>query len=389
MANRVTRRQFMTRSGLALGGAVIAPQLLAACGGDDESGGGSDASAKGVYFENWPEYIDTAKDGSVDGPGTTLANFTKQTGIPIKYTETYNDNNEYFAKIQPLLSAGKPIGPNVIAPTYWMVARLIDLGWVEKLPFDKIPNSKNLVPNLVKPPSDPTGEYSLPWQAGTTGIAYNLKATGGKELTSVADLWDPALKGKVSMLTEMRDTIGLIAMSEGVDISTANTIEEYQPAFDTLKEQVDNGQIRQFTGNEYVGPLEDGSLAACFAWSGDVLGMENPDIRYVVPDSGGTLWFDAMVIPKGAANTGDVAEWMNFVYDPVNAAQITAAVQFISPVQGVQEQLRKMGGEDAALADNPLLFPDDATKARLHTFANLSDDQEAKFDEEFSKISGA
>ncbi|HMV75472.1 MAG TPA: extracellular solute-binding protein, partial [Microthrixaceae bacterium] len=259
MANRVTRRQFMTRSGLALGGAVIAPQVLAACGGDDESGGGSDASAKGVYFENWPEYIDTAKDGSVDGPGTTLANFTEQTGIPIKYTETYNDNNEYFAKIQPLLSAGKPIGPNVIAPTYWMVARLIDLGWLEKLPLDKIPNSKNLVPNLFKPPSDPTGEYSIPWQAGTTGIAYNLKATGGKELTSVADLWDPALKGKISMLTEMRDTIGLIAMAEGIDISTANTIEQYQPAFDTLKEQVDNGQIRQFTGNEYVGPLEDGS----------------------------------------------------------------------------------------------------------------------------------
>jgi spermidine/putrescine transport system substrate-binding protein len=390
MANRVTRRQFMTRSGLVLGGAVIAPQLLAACGDDSDEGGSSGGgSSDGVYFENWPEYIDTAEDGSVDGPGTTLALFKEQTGIPIKYTETYNDNNEYFAKIQPLLSADKPIGPNVIAPTYWMAARLIDLGWLEKLPLDKIANSKNLVPNLVKPPSDPTGEYSLPWQAGTTGIAYNLKATGGKELATMDDLWDPAYKGKISVLTEMRDTIGLIAMSEGVDISTANKLSEYQPAFDTLQEQVDNGQIRQFTGNEYVGPLEDGSLAACIAWSGDVLGMNNPDVKFVVPDTGGTLWFDTMVIPAGASGVDDVAEWMNFVYDPVNAARITASVQYMSPVQGVQDELRKMGGEAAALADNPLLFPDAATEERLHTFASLSEDEEAKFDDAFSKISGA
>ena len=171
MANRVTRRQFMTRSGLAVGGAMIAPQLLAACGGDD-SGGGSEGSYKGVYFENWPEYIDTAKDGSVDGPGTTLANFTKQTGIPIKYTETYNDNNEYFAKIQPLLSKGRKIDPDMIAPTFWMAGRLINLGWVEKLDLDKIPNASNLRSALQKPTWDPTGEYSLPWQSGFAGIAW-------------------------------------------------------------------------------------------------------------------------------------------------------------------------------------------------------------------------
>ena len=390
MANRVNRRQFMTRSGLVLGGALVGPQLLAACGGDDDSGGGSGGGeTKGVYFENWPGYIDTDESGKVNGPGTTLALFTEETGIPIKYTETYNDNNEFFAKVQPLLSAGKAIGPNCVAPTYWMAARLIDLGWMEKVPFDKIPNSKNLVSNLVKPPSDPTGEYSLPWQAGTTGIAYNIKATGGKELTKIQDLWDPELKGKISVLTEMRDTVGLVAMSEGIDISTANTLKQYQPALDVLQQQVDSGQIRQFTGNEYVGPLEDGSLAACMAWSGDVLGMQNPDVRYVVPEAGGTLWFDTMMIPNGAANVDDVAEWMNFVYDPTNAARITAGVQFMSPVQGVQDVLRSKGGEDAALADNPLLFPDDATKERLHTFANLSEDEEQKIDEAFAKISGA
>lgn len=389
MANRFTRRQFITRGGLAAGGLAFAPQILAACGNDDEGSSGGGGSSSGVYFENWPEYIDTAEDGGVDGPGTTLAKFTEETGIDIRYTEVYNDNNEYFAKIQPILSQGNTIAPNVIAPTYWMAGRLINLGWVDKLPLDKIPNSSNLVASLQKPPSDPTGEYSLPWQAGMAGIAYNLSATGGKELTSVADLWDPSLSGKVAMLTEMRDTLGIIALSEGIDISTADTMEEYEPAFATLQEQVDSGQIRQFTGNEYVGPLEDGTLAACIAWSGDVLGMNNPDVRFVIPDSGGTLWFDTMIIPKGASGVDDVAEWMNFVYDPVNAAQITESVQFISPVEGVQDELRSMGGDAAALADNPLLFPDEATEERLYTFATLSDDEEAAFDEEFSRISGA
>ncbi len=386
MANRVTRRQFMTRTGLAMGGLALGPQLLAACGNDDESGGGSGSGGADVYFENWPEYID-APDGDLTGAGGTLATFEKDTGLTIKYTEAYNDNNEYFAKIQPLLSKGDPIGPNVIAPTNWLAGRLIQLGWVEKLPLDKIPNSSNLLPQFRKPPTDPTGEYSLPWQAGIAGIAYNITATG-RELTSVEDLWAPDLKGKVSALTEMRDTVGVVAMSLGIDI-TDPTFDSMQPAFDKLREEVDNGQIRQFTGNEYVGPLEDGSLAACFAWSGDVLGMGNPDVRFVVPDTGGTLWFDTMVIPGGASNTDAVAQWMDFVYDPVNAARITESVQFISPVEGVQEELRTMGGEAAALADNPLLFPDAATEERLQIFGLLSDDEEQRFDEEFSSISGA
>ncbi len=367
----------MTRSGLVLGGVALGPQLLAACGGP-----GAD-----VWFENWPEYIDTTDDGSAKGDGTTVSNFEKATGVSMKYTEVYNDNNEYFAKIQPFLSRGHAIGPNVLAPTFWMAARLINLGWVEKLPLDQIPNAKNLVTSLQDPPSDPTGEYSLPWQAGIAGIAYNINSTG-RDLLSVDDMWDPAFKGRISVLTEMRDTIGIIAMSEGVELADA-TYESLRPAFDKLEEEVDNGQIRQFLGNEYVGPLEDGTLAACFAWSGDVLGMNNPDVRFIVPETGGTLWFDTMVIPAGASNVDDVAKWMDYVYDPVNAAQITAAVQYISPVQGVQEVLRSNGGEDALLADNPLLFPDQATLDRLQTFGNLSDDDELACDEEFSRISGA
>lgn len=383
MANRVTRRQFMTRTGLALGGVALGPQLLAACG--DDSGDGE--SASGIWFENWPEYIDVDDNDDLYGEGTTLATFQEQTGIDIRYTQAFNDNNEYFARIQPLLSNGDPIGPNLIAPTNWMAGRLIQLGWVDPLPLDDIPNASNLAEEFRNPTTDPTGEFSLPWQAGIGGIAFNLEATG-RPLTSIEDLWAPDLAGRVALLTEMRDTMGLIAMSEGIDISDP-TVESMQPAFDTLAEQVDKGQIRQFTGNEYVGPLEDGSIAACIAWSGDVLAMRNPNVQFVVPDAGGTLWFDTMVIPKGASNVDEVAQWMDFVYDPANAARITEYVQFISPVDGVQDELRAMGGEAAELADSPLLFPDDATLDRLQVFGLLSDDVEQAFDEQFARISGA
>jgi spermidine/putrescine transport system substrate-binding protein len=386
MARNVSRRQFMTRAGLAVGGVAIAPSLLAACGNDDEGAGGS--GGQQVWFDNWTLYIDKP-DGDLYGAGGTLDEFQKQTGRRIRYTEGYNDNTEYFSKIQPILSTGGTIGPNLIAPTFWMAGRLLQLGWLERLPTDRVPNAANLVDNLRNPPSDPTGEYSLPWQAGIAGIAYNESVTG-RELRSIDDLWDPSFRGRIGMLTEMRDTIGLIAMSEGIDLADP-TFERFQPAFATLEENVRNGQIRQFTGNDYVDDLEQGNYAACIGWSGDVvqLAQDNPDIKFAVPESGGTLWFDTMVVPKGASNVDAVAEWMNFVYDPVNAARITAEVQYIPPVQGVQDELRRMGGESAELADSQLLFPDASTLALLQSWGNLDEEQEEQFDSEFARISGA
>ena len=206
--NPWTRREFLIRSG-ALGVAGISlPALLAACGG---GGGGSNA----LLFDNWQLYIDPSEDGLVG----SVERFAAASGVDMSYVESYNDNDEYFAKIQPLLGADKRIEPDLIAPTFWMAGRLINLGWVDKLPLDKVPNKSNLEDNYVKPPWDPTGEYSLPWQAGTAGIAYNIDVTG-RELKSTSELFDPAFKGKIGMLTEMRDTMGLILMSEGIDITT-------------------------------------------------------------------------------------------------------------------------------------------------------------------------
>lgn len=403
-----TRRQFIIRSGVMSAAGVTLPTILAACGGDDDaadstaggttpsSGSGTSAGAsettsagtsgKGgdrLFFENWPEYIDPTEDGMTG----TVDRFMEATGVRVKYTDAFNDNNEYFALIQPLLGAGKKIEPDIIAPTSWLAGRLINLGWVDKLPLEQVPNAKNLRPDLGKPSWDPTGEYTLPWQTGITGIAYNLDATG-RELASVEDLFDPAFKGKIGMLTEMRDTVGLILLGTGADPSTIESFDQAADAFDRLAAAKADGQIRAFTGNDYLDDLSTGNFAACIGWSGDVvqLSRDNPAVKFIIPEDGGISWADTMVMPKGAENRDSAAKWMNFVYDPVQAAQLTAWVQYVSPVSGVREEVAKI---DPELAESALLFPDEATLDRLHAFANLPEDVEAEFDAAFSDIVGA
>ena len=396
----LSRRQLLIRAG-ALGAAGVSlPALLAACGSSDSGssgstpattggtsgggGGGGGGGATGtLFFENWPAYIDP----TVDGATGTVGRFMEATGIDMRYTEAYNDNNEYFAKIQPLLGRDEPIDPDIFAPTSWMANRLITLDWLEKLPIDQVPNAANLRADLQSPSWDPTGEYTLPWQTGFAGIAYNSEVTG-REITSVDDLFDPEFAGKVGALSEMRDTIGLIAMSLGIDIFTLSSFADAAPAFDKLQEAKDSGQIRRFHGNDYFDDLSNGNLAITIGWSGDVaaIARDNPAVKFVFPESGATSWADTMVVPKGARNVEAAAQWMNFVYDPVQAAQITAFVGYVSPVAGVREEVEKL---DPDLANDPLVFPDDATLANTKGFAPLSEDVEAEYDAAFSAIIGA
>lgn len=396
---QLSRRQFLVRSGLVGTAGLSLPALLAACGDDSEDEGaatGGDTATgaspattaaggggQSLLFDNWPAYIDPTEDGATG----TVDRFRAATGIDLTYTEGFNDNNEYFAKIQPILGAGDTIEPDIIAPTFWMTARLINLGWIDTLPIDEVPNAVNLRDDLVNPTWDPTGEYSLPWQTGMTGIAYNLDATG-REITSIEDLFDPELRGKIGMLTEMRDTIGLIMLGLGKDPSTVASFDDVAEAFEKLEQAKADGQIRQFTGNDYLDDLATGNFAACIGWSGDVLqlGKDNPNVRFVIPEEGGMRWADTMIMPKGAANRSAAAQFMNFVYDPVEQAQLTAWVQYISPVKGVQEEVAKIDGE---LAENPLLFPDDDTNARLRSFASLDDETEVEMDARFASIVGA
>jgi len=370
----IGRREFLTRSGLLLGGTALAPTLLAACGGGGDGGGGDGRS---VSISNWTSYIDPALNRA----------FTRRTGIKVTYTEDINDNNEYFAKIRPNLSRNQSIGRDGIVLTDWMASRLInELRWVQPLVEAEIPNKKNLRAALRSPGFDRERTYSLPWQSGVTGIAYNIDVTG-TEIRTIDEFL--AVEGTKTVLTEMRDTIGLIMASMGIDTDEP-TFEKAAPAFDKLERAVRDGRISGFNGNEYVNDLGAGNLAAAFAWSGDVaqITRDNPKVRFAVPESGGMLWSDNFLIPKTSNRAGLASRWINFFYDPANAARLTAEVQFISPVEGVPEQLRKLGGDAAKLVDNPLVVPTEEFLAQNHIFGPLSGKEEERFDERFSQILG-
>ncbi len=378
-----SRRQVLRQLGLGAGAAALAPALLQACRAVQGPEAASDGS-RSLVMSTFPLYIDADAPGA---PGS-VSRFRRETGINLRYLEDVNDVRQFFARIRPQLAAGRPIRQDLVVLTSWMAQRLIALGWLEPLPLEQVPNLRNLTPSLRGMPWDPQGRFSLPWQSGIAGIAYNIKATG-RELRRVDDLFDPAFRGRVSALLEMRDTMGLLMLADGQDVSRP-TWQAAQGAFRRLEAARRDGQIRRFTGNDYQNDLVAGNLVACIGWSGDVaqLAIDQPDLRFVVPDSGGVLWADLMLMPRGASHRREAAEWLNWVYTPREAARIAAAVQYISPVEGVREILAD-DPATAALAASPLMFPDAAERRRLHVFGPLDEREEARWEERFASITEA
>jgi spermidine/putrescine transport system substrate-binding protein len=356
MTDVLTRRDLLRRAA-ASGAFLTVPGVLAACGGSssESSSSGSDKTlAKTLRFSNWTLYIDVNEKTKAH---PTLDMFKKKTGVTVAYTEDINDNASYFGKIQGPLSRGQSIDRDIIVMTdnSRYPALLIKKGWVEKLDKSAIPNFKNLQDALQHPNWDTNRDYSLPWQSGMTGIAYNDKLTD--PVLTIDDLLEnPKLKGKVTLLSEMGDTMTLVMFSNGDDPAKV-TDATFDKALKRIQKAVDSGQVRQFTGNDYSGPLAKGDLSACMAWSGDVVQLQadNNHLHWNVPTHGGGIWTDNMLIPKGG-NVYTASVYMNFVYDPKIAALIEDYVNYICPVKGAKEELLKI---DPAVAKNTLIFPTD------------------------------
>jgi spermidine/putrescine transport system substrate-binding protein len=368
MNDALTRSELLRRA--ALGGVAISiPGFLAACGGDGGDGAGTTTAgpkelAETLRFSNWPLYIDVDEKTK---KRPTLEQFTRKTGVKVRYFEDINDNATYFGKIQRPLSQGQSIDRDliVLSDNSRFPGVIIDRGWVEPLDKDAIPNIVNLLDSQKSPSFDPDREYSLPWQSGMTGIATNLNVTP-KAVTSVDQLLeDPKLKGKVTLLTEMADTMSIVMLANGDDPTKVDDTS-FQNALDRIQRAVNSGQVRQFTGNDYTGPLSRGDLAAAISWSGDVVQLtaDNPKLIWNLPDSGSDMFTDNMLIPKGG-DAYTASTFMNFVYDPKIAAQIAAYVNYVSPVKGAKEEVRKI---DPALADNTLIFPDDEMLSKVVIF---------------------
>lgn len=387
MRSSVSRRRLLQAAGI--GGAALA---VAACGtGGDSASSGEAASAedlsdteKVVNWSNWPSYLDI---DDATGERPTLLAFQEQTGIEVTYTEDVNDNNEFFAKVRTQLEQGQPIDRDIVVLTDWMAALWISSGYAQKLNKAEIPNEVNLVPKYVDVSFDPGREYSLPWQSGFGGLGYNKaalqQALGVDAITTIDQLFDPALKGKITVLSEMRDTMGCIMAWQGNDPSNF-TKEQFEQAIEALSQQVDSGQIRQVTGNDYIGALEKGDVVAVIGWSGDLFALGD-DFGFGLPESGGMLWTDNMLIPALASHKKNAEKLMNYYYDPEVAALVAQYVNYICPVQGAQEAMATL---DPALAESPWIFPNQEILDQSYVFMELTIEEDAEYQRLFQTAIG-
>jgi spermidine/putrescine transport system substrate-binding protein len=401
----ITRRRFL--QGTALAGTAA---FLAACGTPPAGSGAASAPAATgsaaasasasagagatpansgtLRFANWIGYIDVTEDGS---SFPTLDKFQTETGVTVEYADGAVDDNETFftSDLQAPLEAGQPTDWDIVVVTDWMVARLARLGWLETIDTAMTPNFvANLAESYKGRSFDPETNLAAPWQSGMTGLGFDKAKTG--DLTSLEVLFGDQYKGQLTYLSEMRDTIGLAAIRQGTDPATI-TQEQFDAALADVDTAIKDGIVRQVTGNSYVEDMAGGSVILAMAWSGDVLSLLVPDqkpdqdFQWALPTEGGMLWTDNMVIPKGSPNKPQAERWIDFYYDPVNAAVIEAYVNYVCPVVGAKEEMLKL---DPEIANNPLIFPPDDWVARLHQFRATTAEEEQAWSEAFTRAMG-
>jgi spermidine/putrescine transport system substrate-binding protein len=378
-ARAIIRAQVSRRSVLAGVGAVSAAGLLAAC-----SSGSDSADVGTVRWANWTEYLDYDED-TQENP--TLVEFEKQTGIKVSHKETVLDNDEFTAPLLEKLQSKKDIGYDLVTLTDWMTARWIRLGYTQKFNSTELPNRANVLDSLKNPSFDPGREQSIPWQGIMAGIGWNKeKIPGG--IKSLDQLFAPANKGKVLALTEMRDTMGVIMLYQGVDPSKPFTEDKFMNAIDFLEKKIKDGFIIGFRGNEYTQDLRAGNATAVIGWSGDMFQLaaeSDGKFDFAIPESGGCISTDNFMIPSTSINADNASKMVNYYYDPTVAATVAAWVNYICPVKGAQEAMEKV---DPSLANSEYIFPTEKTTSRLSIFRALSAVEETSYQTAFQSAAG-
>jgi spermidine/putrescine transport system substrate-binding protein len=379
-ARSIINSQISRRALIAGAGGIGAAGLLTACGG----GGGGSAAEGTVRWANWTLYLDYDSDAQVY---PTLEKFMAESGINVDYKEDYNDNDEFWGKVQGQLKLGEDIGYDIVAPTDWMAGRWIRMGYAQKFDEANIPNKVNILDALANVNFDPGRKSSLTWQSGFGGFGWNKeKVPGG--IKSLDQLFSKANKGKVEVLSELRDTIGIILQYQGVDPSQNFTEDQYMNAVDYLAKMIKDGFIRQVKGNDYKEDLISGDAIAVIGWSGDIfqLATENDGkFEFAIPESGGMLWSDNLLIPSTSTNKANAEKVINNYYDPAVAAEVAAYVTYICPVKGAQAEMEKI---DPALAASPFIFPTAETLKQVKVFRSLTPAEETSFTTAFQEAAG-
>jgi spermidine/putrescine transport system substrate-binding protein len=383
MSAKLTRRTLLAGAGagaVALGLAACAPA------GTTSLTPAADLSSKEntLRWATWPFYMDV---DDATGKRPTLEAFQSQTGMAVTYDEAISSNEDFYAVIKDQLKLGKDVGYDIVTLTDYFAARMVRLGVMQPIDMKAMPNvAANLNPALRDVTFDPGRLYSLPWQTGMTGLGWS-KEYFPNGLTTIEELWDPKLKGKIVLLNQWVDVMSLVMMSQGVDISGNWGQTEFDAALAVIEEQVAKGQIRAFTGNEYSESFASGDVVAGTVWSGDIFGMNSEagseKYGFALPKTGGFLWSDNFMIPMGASHKANAQKLIDYYYDPEVAAQVAAYVCYITPVVGAQEAMKSI---DPELAQSPLIFPTAATLAQAHGMRQLTPEEEVSFAKAYEKV---
>ncbi|MFH9607593.1 spermidine/putrescine ABC transporter substrate-binding protein [Streptomyces sp. NPDC017448] len=386
----MSRRSLLRALGAGAAGAALAGCGVPAAFVEPGKRAGRDRSAtdRTLHFANWPLYIDTDDDDESKRP--TLDAFTERTGISVTYTEEINDNDEFFGKISPALMNHQETGRDLIVISDWMAARFVRLGWVQEMDRARQPNvARYLDPLLRNPAFDEGRLHSVPWQSGITGIAYNRKKLG-REIRSTNELWADDLRGRVTLLSGLDESFALLMQGNGVDI-TRWTADDFHEICEQTEKRVRSKHIRRFTGNDYVKDLATGDVLACQAYSGDVIQLQadNPDIAFVVPEEGAELWAESLMIPNLARHKRNAERLVDHYYDPEAAAELAAWVNYVCPVPAARDVLASSkDGETAALAEDPLIFPDGAMRKRLAIARDITSEERTDFAKKWNSVVG-
>ncbi|MEV7793746.1 spermidine/putrescine ABC transporter substrate-binding protein [Streptomyces sp. NPDC087512] len=386
----VSRRKLLRAlgAGAALGGLAGCGVPAAYVAPGDRAAADRSARDKRLAWANWPLYIDTDDEHPNRRP--TLEAFEKRTGISVEYVEEINDNDEFFGKISPSLMNHQPTDRDLIVISDWMCGRFVRLGWVQEMDRSRQPNvTEYLDPLLRSPAFDPGRRFTVPWQSGITGIAYNRRRLG-REIRHLSELWADDLKGRVTLLSGMDEAFALLMQGNGVDI-TDWTADDFHTVCDQVEKQVDRGQIRRFTGNDYIKDLTSGDVLACQAYSGDVIQLQadDPDIEFVVPEEGAELWAESLMIPDLAAHKANAERLIDHYYQPEVAAELAAWVNYVCPVPAARDVLASSDDEEtAALAEDPLIFPDASMRERLAIARDIAAGERAEFAKRWNAIVG-
>lgn len=404
----LTQARISRRNALKGAGALSFAGFLAACGIGTTSAPAAAAHTNWVWdkatkagtldFANWPLYIDTSGDAS-NPSYPSLVKFTQDTGIKVNYSEPIQDNAEWFAKIAPELQGGQSIGFDIMVVTNGIEMTNYQLKkWLVELDPSKMTNFfKNAAPRLQNRQFDVGNKFTMPWQSGLTGIGYNPKLTG-REITSYADLFDPAFKGKVGMFVNNEDTGNLALVGMGIKPEKSKPAD-WQKAADKLKQQRDSGILRKYYDQSYIQALGNGDTWLSMAWSGDIfqanLSAGNNDLKFIVPSEGGVIWTDNMCIPVGAAHPLDAITYMDYVYQPAVAAMLAESIDYITPVPGAQAVIQ----QDAAnatdadtkqslldTANSPLVFPSASDLAKTSYYRVLTPDEAQQWNDIFNAV---